>query len=69
MKGLPPAIFGSLMILGSIFLFFTPETKNITLAQTVDELKFSGNPSIYGKLMVNRGKKIEKQTSDSHHNS
>ena len=58
MKGLPPAIFGSLMIFGSIFLFFTPETKDITLAQTVDELKNSGNPSIYGQLK-NKMKKIE----------
>ena len=59
MKGLPPAIFGSLMIFGSIFLFFTPETKNITLVQTVDELKRSGNASIYGQIK-NKMKKIEK---------
>ena len=58
MKGLPPAIFGSLMIFGSIFLFFTPETKDITLAQTVNELKNSGNSSIYGQLK-NKMKKIE----------
>ena len=58
MKGLPPAIFGSLMIFGSIFLFFTPETKDITLAQTVDELKHSGNTSIYGQFK-NKMKKTE----------
>ena len=57
LKGLPPAIFGILMICASIFLCFTPETKDITLVQKVSELKTSGKPSLFRRLK----KKLEIQ--------
>ena len=46
-KGLPPAIFGSMIIISAIFLCFTPETKDVSLVQNVEELKKCGTQSLY----------------------
>ena len=52
--GIPPAIFGALMVLSSTCLLFTPETKDASLAQNVDEMKNSGSPSIFQRFRKSR---------------
>ena len=42
------------MVASSLCLLFTPETKNAPLAQTVEELKDSGYPSIFHRLRKNK---------------
>ena len=50
MSGLPPAIFGAMIILSSVTLLFTPETKGYPLVQNVSSLKGSGFPSIFQRI-------------------
>ena len=50
MSGLPPAIFGAMIILSSVTLLFTPETKGYPLVQNVSNLEGSGFPSIFQRL-------------------
>ena len=52
--GIPTAIFGAIMVASSFCLLFTPETKNSPLAQTVEELKDSGYPSIFHRFRKNK---------------
>ena len=50
--GLPPAIFGIIMIVGSLTLLFTPETKGLPLVQNHKDLcQYSfTKTSVMGKL-------------------
>jgi OCT family organic cation transporter-like MFS transporter 4/5 len=50
--GLPPAIFGCMMILSSLTLLFTPETKGLPLTQSYKDMKLNSftKTSILGKL-------------------
>ena len=50
--GLPPAIFGSMMILSSLTLLFSPETKGLPLTQSYKDMKLNSftKTSIMGRL-------------------
>ena len=50
--GLPPAIFGIMMILASLTLLFTPETKGLPLIQNYKDMKQYSftKTSVMGKL-------------------
>lgn len=48
--GASPAIFGLVLLCSSFCLLFTPETKGIDLAQTVEELDKHGKPSLFSKM-------------------
>ena len=50
--GLPPAIFGMMMILSSLTLLFTPETKGMPLIQSSKDMSQfpCSKTSIAGKL-------------------
>ena len=50
--GLPPAIFGAMMILSSSSLLFTPETKGLPLIQNYKDMALYSftQTSIIGKL-------------------
>ena len=51
-RGIPPAVFGAIMIVSSLFLCFVPETKGSGLAQTVEDLEDNGYLSIYQRLKL-----------------
>ena len=53
MTGLPPAIFGAMIITSSVTLLFTPETKGYPLVQTLSSMKDNkGYPSIFQRLRL-----------------
>ena len=53
MTGLPPAIFGAMIITSSVTLLFTPETKGYPLVQTLSSMKEnSGYPSILQRFRL-----------------
>ena len=39
--GLPPGIFGALMVTSAVTFFILPETKNEPLKQSIEELQFN----------------------------
>jgi len=58
--GLPPAIFGCMMILSSLTLLFTPETKGLPLTQSYKDMKLNSftKTSIIGKFYHKFCKKL-----------
>ena len=54
--GLPPAVFGAVMMLGSLAFLFLPETKDLPFIQSTDDMKRQEYNSIVKRIFCGRGR-------------